>query len=102
MCMIWNIPTGDDDDGNSACKPVNGAPKNDVKVDIVETPEMSARAAEIADALRQCETAEELNEAVDTYKKEINTKMSKDLIAWLKGEREEVKQMLEGIEKEKK
>jgi len=65
MCMIWNIPTGDDDDGNAAAgkpavaqptamplkQPETGqggtqAPKGE---DIVETTAMNERAAKIAD-----------------------------------------------------
>lgn len=98
MCMIWNIPTGDDDDGNGACKPINGnAPKADVKADIPETPAMNARAAEIADEFKQCKSLMALNEKVNKYKDEINTKMSKSFILWLRDERAAAKKQIEDL-----
>jgi len=100
MCMIWNIPTGDDDDGNSACKSLNqpnvsAVPQNQTKqpqiganppapVDIPETEEMNARAAVIADDFEQCENLMELAEKAAKYRTEINTKMSKSYRTWLK------------------
>ena len=104
MCMIWNIPTGDDDDGNAASgkpavdmptakvtpmasdKPETGqggtqAPKGE---DIVETTAMNERAAKIADIFMACESLIELDEQAAGFREEINTKMSKAYMTWLK------------------
>lgn len=61
-------------------------PEKEQQKDIPETPAMQARAAEIADAFKQCKTFVELEEAGKTYQTEITTKMSNALKQWLRDE----------------
>ena len=103
MCMIWNIPTGDDDDGTAAGKPAvdmptakaspiasgkpetgqggTQAPKGE---DIAETTEMNRRAAQIVDIFEACENMLELEEQAAGVREEINTKMSLGYKTFLK------------------
>lgn len=117
MCMIWNIPTGDDDDGVTAGKPEVTMPKavetpqNATKQpapatltpqakDIPETDAMNDRAVAIAEDFRTADNLITLEEKRAKYKVEVNTKMSKGYKNWLIGEYYSVHQLIESETKE--
>lgn len=70
--------------------------------DIPENEEMNAKAAEIADAFKQCENMVELLAKTAEYKETIETKMSVALRKWLKEEFLSVKKKIEPKDDKKK
>ena len=97
MCMIWNIPTGDDDDGNAACKPVKPAtrPQNAPGVSpeplkrtpMPNTPQQADMVlmAEIADAFGQADTQIALEFKVKDYKLKLQA-LPEDCKMYLRNE----------------